>query len=250
MKHHVAFQVERYGDADARLLYERTALFHFGPRGTPATLGADARRHFQLRDLIRWGAPLALLGADQLTLHAASARKNDATIAVMGPGGAGESTLARRLELRRWTMLSDDLIACDVDACVDGRSERVLRDWCVEAARDWREGAPIAYEALVRRLRSEAAAWTPLHAVLFLEQTRTSAARFDIRWLAPRETFELLTRHGFGKVPWPTAWAHQTQVHARLASTVAAAVVASPDGLERMADAVPALEHVVLTRIG
>jgi hypothetical protein len=122
------------------------------------TCDAALLRHFLIDQVV----PLAL-SLDALILHASSVAAPGGTLAFVGPGGAGKSTLALALARAGWPMVSDDglllrLQGASVTATPGYRGVRLWRDSAAALAANARES--IAGAAGNKHCYREPAAFT------------------------------------------------------------------------------------------
>ncbi|HEV2949736.1 MAG TPA: hypothetical protein VGX70_20335 [Gemmataceae bacterium] len=192
---------------------------------------------FMPADILRWGAPFALAPQGIVSLHASAVAKNGMMVAFLGIGGAGKSTIARRLRERQWEKLVDDMMMVDDTGRVNANCEEVVHDWCRAQA----EKQDITYEDLANELQKPGyQRWVSLKGIVFLEKPR--GEKFRLRPLASGECFHRLVKYGFGGLPTPAAWEHQFRVYGVLAGRLKAAVLQPPNGLELLVNQLPHLE--------
>jgi hypothetical protein len=220
-----------------RLDFQGRTLLRFEDSGKFGRLPSLEPSPFSHFDILRWGAPFALAPMGIVSLHASCVLKDDLAISFLGVGGAGKSTLARRLRDRRFERLADDMMMVDEDAQVNARCEEVVHYWCeAQAGR-----LEVDYRQLAEQLhKPNHQRWVPLQGLLFLDKTR--GQEFRLRALTSGEGFHRLVKYGFGGLPTPGAWQHQFRVYGALASRLQAAVLQTPDGLDLLTAQLPHLE--------
>jgi hypothetical protein len=212
-------------------------LLRFEDSGKRGFLESLDPKPFSAADILRWGAPFALAPQGIVSLHASAVAKNGMVVAFLGIGGAGKSTLARRLRDRQWERLADDMMMVDDRGRVNAHCEEVVHDWCRAQA----EKHEINYQDLGNELqKSGHQRWVSLKGIVFLERPRGEEFRF--RPLASGECFHRLVKYGFGGLPTPAAWEHQFRVYGVLACRLKAAVLQPPNGLELLVNQLPRLE--------
>jgi hypothetical protein len=218
--------------------FEGRTLLRFedsGQRGQLASINPSPFKDF---DVLRWGAPFALAPQGIVSLHASCIMKHGLAIAFLGTGGAGKSTLARRLRDRAWERLADDIMMVDENAQVNALCEEVVHRWCQEQAGrlevNYRELAEQLHEPSQQR-------WQPLRGLLLLDKAR--GQEFRLRPLTSGDCFHRLVKYGFGGLPTPEAWEHQFRIYGALAAGLHAGVLQSPDGLDLLTAQLPHLEN-------
>lgn len=269
---HVPFGVAQLGQDAFTLTWEHGELIRYEDGGASAILAPNALRAFPTRDLIRWGAPLALVRYGYVLLHAATASRHGARIAFVGPGGAGKSTLVRELTNHGWQQLTDDVLAVDENARAAPSAEAQLRNWCNEVAPNVEATGAIPYQELVEQLNRSRRSpvspteltevqqdrrsalrprgldtrldqgWERLDALTFLAMPRATDHRFSLTPVTGRAVFQSLVAQGFGGSPHPEAWKRQFLVYGALAANVRAFEIRVPDGIEAMRVALDDLE--------
>jgi len=217
--------------------FQGRTLLRFEDSGKRGCLESLEPQPFMPADILRWGAPFALAPQGIVSLHASAVAKNGVMVAFLGIGGAGKSTLARRLRDRQWERLADDMMMVDGNGRVNALCEEVLHDWCQSQA----EKQDITYEDLANELQKSAhQRWVSLKGIVFLEKPR--GEEFRLQALASGECFHRLVKYGFGGLPTPAAWEHQFRVYGVLAGRLKAGVLQPPKGLELLTDQLPRLE--------
>jgi len=240
---HVRFGVTYQNEDAFTLTWEHGELIRYEDGGAKAVLAPDAHRSFATRDLVRWGAPLALARCGHVLLHAATASKYGSRVAFVGRGGAGKSTLVRDLQGHGWKQLTDDVLAVNKDARAAPTAEAELRAWCNEVTPKVQTTGAIPYQELVRRLNAKLKdAWGRLDALTFLTLPRSSDHRFSLTPLTGHAVFQALVEEGFGGSPHPQAWKHQFLVYGALTSNMRAYVARAPEGIEPMREALDDLD--------
>jgi hypothetical protein len=244
MKVHVPSHIRHESLTAYALEDGHRTMVRFWDSGRKGRIGPEPMDEYHWRDLLRWGAPLALAPQGQVTLHGSCVSRDGSAIAFMGVGGAGKSTLADELVERGWERLADDMIVCDPDCRAHRQGELVLREWIDGYAGDGHPTLELAYNKLADRL---AETWPlasrPLATLYFLDEARHPGDRFLARRLSATDCFCRLRQLGFGGLPCPDAWANQFRVYGALASRVPASVLCTPAGLEKMRVALPQLEE-------
>jgi hypothetical protein len=220
--------------------FQGRTLLRFEDSGQRGRLPSIDASPFCPFDTLRWGAPFALAPQGIVSLHASCVMKQDLAIAFLGVGGAGKSTLARRLRDRQWERLADDMMMVDDNAQVNALCEEVVHNWCeAQAGRlevDYRELAEQLHKPNHQR-------WEPLGGLLFLDKTR--GHEFRLRPLTSGECFHRLVKYGFGGLPTPEAWEHQFRIYGALAGRLQAGVLQTPDGLDLLTAQLPHLEDCI-----
>src|SRR5262249_38678042 len=103
-----------------RLDFQGRTLLRFEDSGRLGKLSSLQPSPFSHFDALRWGASFALAALGIVSLHASCVMNQErAIIAFLGVGGAGKSTLARRLRDRSWERLADDMMMVDQEAQVN-----------------------------------------------------------------------------------------------------------------------------------
>ena len=219
------------------LNFQNRTLLRFEDSGKHGFLASLDPHPFSPADILRWGAPFALAPQGIVSLHASAVAKNSLVVAFLGIGGAGKSTLARRLRDRQWERLADDMMMVDDTGRLNTHCEEVLHDWCRSQA----EKQEIDYQNLANELQKPGDQhWVPLKGIVFLEKPK--GEKFRLRPLASGECFHRLVKYGFGGLPTPAAWEHQFRVYGVLASRMKAGLLQTPNGLELLAEQLPHLE--------
>ena len=240
---HVRFGVTYQNEDAFTLTWDHGELIRYEDGGTKAVLAPNAHRSFATRDLVRWGAPLALARSGHVLLHAATASKCGSRVAFVGRGGAGKSTLVRELQGHGWEQLTDDVLAVDKNARAAPTAEAELRAWCNEITSEVETAGAIPYHELVRRLNAKLkGAWGRLEALTFLTVPRSPDRRFSLTPLTGHAVFQALVEEGFGGSPHPQAWKHQFLVYGALTSNMRAYVARAPEGIEPMREALDDLD--------
>ena len=220
--------------------FQGRPVLHFSDSGKRGQRDASHSCPFSSHDLWRWGAPFALAPQGIISLHASAVEKDGLSVAFLGIGGAGKSTLARHLSELDWERLADDMAVIDAEARLNALTEQVLHCWC--EAQDGQQ--KVNYHDLAERLRDPGhQRWLSLGGLLFVEETR--GQEFRLRPLSPGECFEKLVTHGFGGLPTPAAWEQQFRVYAALAGRVKAGTLQVPDGLDLLKLSLPNLEELL-----
>jgi hypothetical protein len=246
---HVRFGVTHQDEDTFTLTWEHGELIRYEDGGANAVLAPDAHRSFATRDLVRWGAPLALARCGHVLLHAATASKCGSRVAFVGRGGAGKSTLVRELQGHGWEQLTDDVLAVDKNARAAPTAEAELRAWCNEVTPKVETTGAIPYHEIVRRLNAKLKdAWGRLDALAFLTVPRSSDRRFSRTQLTGHAVFQRLVEEGFGGSPHPQAWKLQFLVYGALTSSVRAYVVRAPEGIAPMREALDDLDALASAR--
>ena len=217
--------------------FQGRTLLRFEDSGKRGCLTSLDPRPFPPADILRWGAPFALAPQGVVSLHASAVAKNDVAVALLGIGGAGKSTLARRLRDRQWERLADDMMMVDDAGRVNTLCEEILQPWCGAQAGQ----LEINYQELAKQVQKpNQQRWVPLGGLLFLDKAR--GQEFRLRPLTSGECFHRLVKYGFGGLPTPAAWEHQFRVYGALAGKLKAGVLQTPDGLNLLTAQLPHLE--------
>jgi hypothetical protein len=242
-KIHVPFELVPSEDGSFAICWKHIQVLRFSARGMLAQVGEGARQHFALIDILRWGAPFALVERGLVLLHAACVAHQGRAVALMAPGGTGKSSLGGVLHNAGWTTIADDALLCDADGHVGPRAEAVLRAWCREQAPRVEGSGCVDYESLAESLlalrASVAMAQQQLDAIAFLRLPRNHNGLFTSERVAAVSGFHELAQHSFGAAPGSVAWAHEARVYQGLASAVPLWSVHAPEGLEAMQGALP-----------
>jgi hypothetical protein len=220
--------------------FQGRPLVRFEDSGQRARLSSIEPGTFKHFDILRWGAPFALAPQGVISLHASCVTKHGLAIAFLGSGGAGKSTLARRLRDRHWERLADDMMMVDDSAQVNACCEEVVHRWCDDQA-GRRE---VNYRELAERIQEpNHQRWLALRALLFLDKAR--GQEFRLRSLPSGDCFHRLVKYGFSSLPTPEAWEHQFRIYGGLASRLQAGVLQCPNGLEPLTSQLPHLENCI-----
>jgi hypothetical protein len=223
-----------------RLDFQGRTLLRFEDSGKLGKLSSLEPSPFSHFDVLRWGAPFALAPLGIVSLHASCVMNQERAIAFLGVGGAGKSTLARRLRDRRWERLADDMMMVDQYAQVNAQCEEVVHRWCEDQA----GRLEVNYRDLAERLhQSKYQRWLPLRGLLFLDKARGN--EFRLRSLTSGDCFHRLVKYGFGGLPTPEAWEHQFRIYGALAGRLQGGGLQTPDGVDHLTAQLPHLEDCI-----
>lgn len=261
----ILFQVAHLDPRQFALLLDDEPMLRFTDEGRSASLCPAAREWVAPADMIRWGAPLGLAAQGVTCLHAAAVLLGERVIAIAGVGGAGKSTLARLLTDAGATGVADDVVVCDDNARVDLAAEPALRAWSREMSS---RADDIPYVDLADLLQAaERRDWRPLDLVVVLgerlhtddsaldmndgvsdSETALEQPSFELQDLPPLTALTEIAQHRFGSHPSPAAWERQLKVFAGIADRVPVIRLRSPDGLDALEAALPALMEGLIRR--
>lgn len=225
------------------ILRDRPVLEFNGVLGRAVVL-PDRPSHIGVADILRWGAPIALLSLGINLLHSGAVARADRVLAFVGQGGIGKSTIARAAASVNWSTICDDMLIVDDDLTVDPRCERLLVDWCSHSVIIGRRDTFVDYAELAQEIKtlgeSDHGARARLQSIAFLQTPRTADGRFHSLPLNQMQAMHGLLQQSFATLPHPEARARHWDACGRISRRVLAFKVRAPEGDDQMRAALPA----------
>lgn len=192
----------------------------------------------EAEQILLWAAPHVLTLSGHSLLHAAAVETADGVRAFCGSSGRGKTTLAQLLAAAGMPAVSEDLVLL----AWDGDRPQVVRD-AEPAVRTWvAEQAPQlakrGWAATTGLARATAGPRVRLHAVHFLEATRSTGRGLQRTTLPPAEALVRFLENGFAELGRRDVWLELLRASERLVRAVEVESLHCPEGVEVLREAV------------
>jgi hypothetical protein len=233
-----ALSFERDGSGVLMVLWGRAVMRLDRHGRTITSLVGEPASSDDLAAVLLLAVPHLLTWRRQAVLHASAVQSTQGTLAFCGGSGQGKTTTARCFAGQGAALLSEDLLLLSLDQ----ETPHVIRD-AEPAIRRWvgQQAVLLAQQSQIETDTLDAAlvgATLSLDEIFFLERVRQTSGRLVRTRLDPAAGLVGLLENSFAEIGVREVWSNVLHVNWRLASAVPLSVLAVPDGLDLLADAV------------